>query len=66
MARVMSVNKAQSVTSDQEQTDRMGYLQLILAEIELSKLQRQYRIMEGDRKAYSDESRLTITKQRWC
>ncbi|KAJ3343229.1 hypothetical protein HDU93_009213 [Gonapodya sp. JEL0774] len=35
-----------------------------LAEIELQKLQRQFRLMEGDRKAYSDESRLQITKQR--
>ncbi|KAJ3295035.1 Coiled-coil domain-containing protein 63 [Borealophlyctis nickersoniae] len=35
-----------------------------LAEIELQKLQRQYRIMEGDRKAYSEESRILITKQR--
>ncbi|KAJ3255726.1 Coiled-coil domain-containing protein 63 [Boothiomyces macroporosus] len=35
-----------------------------MAEIELQKLQRQYRIMEGDRKAYSEESRLLIGKQR--
>ncbi|TPX33150.1 hypothetical protein SeMB42_g07516 [Synchytrium endobioticum] len=35
-----------------------------MTEIELQKLQRQYRIMEGDRKAYSEESRLLITKQR--
>lgn len=34
------------------------------AEIELQKLQRQYRIMEGDRKAYSEESRILISKQR--
>ncbi|KAJ3217405.1 Coiled-coil domain-containing protein 63 [Dinochytrium kinnereticum] len=33
-------------------------------EIELQKLQRQYRIMEGDRKAYSEESRIVISKQR--
>ncbi|KAI8895386.1 hypothetical protein BC833DRAFT_163593 [Globomyces pollinis-pini] len=35
-----------------------------MAEIELQKLQRQYRIMEGDRKAYSEESRILIGKQR--
>jgi hypothetical protein len=35
------------------------------AEIELQKLQRQYRIMEGDRKAYSEESRVLINKQRF-
>lgn len=28
-------------------------------------MQRQYRIMEGDRKAYSEESRLLIGKQRY-
>ena len=36
-----------------------------VAEIELQKLQRQYRIMEGDRKAYSEESRILIGKQRY-
>jgi hypothetical protein len=36
-----------------------------IAEIELQKLQRQYRIMEGDRKAYSEESRILIGKQRY-
>jgi hypothetical protein len=34
------------------------------AEMELHKLQRQYRIMEGDRKAYSEESRLLISRQK--
>eukprot|EP00842_Homolaphlyctis_polyrhiza_P002654 jgi/Hompol1/338/HPOL_001131-RA len=43
--------------NDQELNDGM-------AEIELQKLQRQYRIMEGDRKAYSEESRILIGKQR--
>jgi hypothetical protein len=33
--------------------------------MELQKLQRQYRIMEGDRKAYSEESRIIIGKQRY-
>lgn len=37
----------------------------LVAEIELQKLQRQYRIMEGDRKAYSEESRILIGKQRY-
>ncbi|KAJ3384214.1 Coiled-coil domain-containing protein 63 [Entophlyctis sp. JEL0112] len=40
------------------------FANLLAAEIELQKLQRQYRIMEGDRKAYSEESRIVITKQR--
>ncbi|KAL5038253.1 hypothetical protein RTP6_005587 [Batrachochytrium dendrobatidis] len=45
--------------NDQEISDGM-------AEIELQKLQRQYRIMEGDRKAYSEESRILIGKQRYA
>jgi hypothetical protein len=53
----MSMNRAQSLASDQDVNDG-------LAEIELQKLQRQYRIMEGDRKAYSEESRILISKQR--
>ncbi|KAJ3206978.1 Coiled-coil domain-containing protein 63 [Entophlyctis luteolus] len=53
----MASQRAQSLSSDQEINDG-------LAEIELQKLQRQYRIMEGDRKAYSEESRIVITKQR--
>ncbi|KAJ3381010.1 40S ribosomal protein S23 [Lobulomyces angularis] len=57
MNRAMSLNRAQSLTSDQDVNDS-------LAEIELQKLQRQYRIMEGDRKAYSEESRILIAKQR--
>ncbi|XP_076821624.1 coiled-coil domain-containing protein 63-like [Clavelina lepadiformis] len=35
-----------------------------LAEAELAKLQRQYRIMEGDRKAYCEESQNRIRRQR--
>ncbi len=35
-----------------------------VAEQELVKLQQQYRIMEGDRKAYSEESQNLIRKQR--
>ncbi|KAI9355944.1 hypothetical protein DFJ73DRAFT_758787 [Zopfochytrium polystomum] len=57
MQRMMMAAKAQTVASDQEVNDG-------LAEIELQKLQRQYRIMEGDRKAYSEESRIVISKQR--
>ncbi|KAI8850258.1 hypothetical protein BC829DRAFT_416119 [Chytridium lagenaria] len=56
-SRVMGMNRVQSLSSDQEINDG-------LAEIELQKLQRQYRIMEGDRKAYSEESRIVISKQR--
>lgn len=37
----------------------------ITAELELQKLQRQYRLMEGDRKAYGEESKALITKQRF-
>ncbi|KAI8803775.1 hypothetical protein BJ742DRAFT_907451, partial [Cladochytrium replicatum] len=57
MNRTLTLNRAQSLASDQEINDG-------LAEIELQKLQRQYRIMEGDRKAYSEESRILISKQR--
>lgn len=53
----MMASKAQAVAADQDISDG-------LAEIELQKLQRQYRIMEGDRKAYSEESRIIISKQR--
>lgn len=35
-----------------------------LAEGELSKLQRQYRIMENDRNAYTEESQNMLRKQR--
>ncbi|KXS20533.1 hypothetical protein M427DRAFT_28236 [Gonapodya prolifera JEL478] len=36
-----------------------------LATIELQKLQRQFRLMEGDRKAYTDETKMQIGKQRY-
>jgi hypothetical protein len=36
-----------------------------LAEAELSRLQRQYRIMEGDRQSYSQEANIVIQKQRF-
>ncbi|KAK4878234.1 hypothetical protein RN001_010740 [Aquatica leii] len=36
----------------------------IMAEAELGKLQRQYRIMEGDRKAFSEETNTKLAKQR--
>lgn len=35
-----------------------------LAEAELQKLQRQFRIMEGDRAAYTEESQNLIRKQK--
>ncbi|KAF5287633.1 hypothetical protein FQA39_LY15836 [Lamprigera yunnana] len=36
----------------------------MLAEAELGKLQRQYRIMEGDRRAFSEETQTKLGKQR--
>ena len=35
-----------------------------LAENELAKLKRQYRIMEGDRKAYCEESQNIMRRQK--
>ena len=35
------------------------------AEQELAKLQRQYRIIEGDRRAYSEETQNYLRKQRY-
>ncbi|XP_014665796.1 PREDICTED: coiled-coil domain-containing protein 63-like [Priapulus caudatus] len=35
-------------------------------ELELARLQRQYRIMEGDRKAYCEESQNIVRKQRFA
>ena len=43
---------------------RLNDYVLFTAEQELAKLQRQHRIMEGDRKAYSEESQNIIRKQR--
>ena len=37
---------------------------IFVAEQELARLQQEYRIMEGDRKAYSEESQNIIRKQR--
>jgi hypothetical protein len=65
--RVMST-RSQVAGSDQDITDGMGKNAVRFtssAELELQKLQRQYRIMEGDRKAYSEESRILISKQRY-
>ncbi|XP_031560443.1 coiled-coil domain-containing protein 63-like [Actinia tenebrosa] len=53
------MQRAQSRRSDTSEAELDG-----IAEQELAKLQRQYRIMEGDRKAYSEESQNTIRKQR--
>lgn len=36
----------------------------VMAEVELSRLQRQYRIMEGDRAAYVEETNIKLAKQR--
>jgi hypothetical protein len=57
--------RAAVMTMENDLTDGMGISKAYIAEIELQKLQRQYRIMEGDRKAYSEESRLLIGKQRY-
>lgn len=58
--------RSQVSASEQDISDGMGNISTFneLAELELQKLQRQYRIMEGDRKAYSEESRIMIGKQR--
>ena len=39
---------------------------LILAEQELEKLQRQYRVMDGERRAYCEESQNIIRKQQYA
>jgi hypothetical protein len=36
-----------------------------LAEAELSRLQRQYRIMEGDRQSYTQEANIVLQRQRF-
>ncbi|KAJ3007997.1 Coiled-coil domain-containing protein 63 [Thoreauomyces humboldtii] len=54
----MTMHRAASLTNNDSEVNEG------MAELELQKLQRQYRIMEGDRKAYSEESRLLIAKQR--
>lgn len=36
----------------------------VMAEVELSRLQRQYRIMEGDRAAYVEETTVKLAKQK--
>ncbi|XP_065069999.1 coiled-coil domain-containing protein 63-like [Rhopilema esculentum] len=51
--------RVQSGRSDMSEVEPDG-----LAEQELTKLQQQYRIMEGDRKSYSEESQNQIRKQR--
>ena len=58
MNKTMNINRAQSISSEINENEE-------LLEIELHKLQRQYRIMEADRKAYSEESRILIGKQRF-
>lgn len=53
------MRRAQSGHSDVSEVEPDG-----LAEQELVKLQQQYRLMEGDRKVYSEESQNLIRKQR--
>eukprot|EP00128_Syssomonas_multiformis_P012257 Colp12_sorted_trinity150504_noHs@18467 len=54
------MNRSQSRRSERSDTDVHEHG----LEQELAKLQRQYRIMEGDRKAYSEESQNVIRKQK--
>ena len=51
--------RPRSARSDTSDADLEG-----LQEAELVKLQRQYRIMEGDRAAYTEESQNLIRKQK--
>ncbi|XP_077862727.1 coiled-coil domain-containing protein 63-like [Saccoglossus kowalevskii] len=53
------MNRAASRRSMMSEPETEGVL-----EAELAKLQRQYRIMEGDRKAYNEESQNIIRKQK--
>lgn len=41
-----------------------GNLIAHVAEVELQKLQRQFRAMESERKAYAEESKVQLGKQR--
>ena len=52
----MPIRSARSDTSDNEMEG--------IAEAELVKLQRQFRIMENDRRAYTEESQNKIRKQK--
>ena len=44
--------------------DVLAHGVLIIAETEMGKLQRQFRIMDGDRQAYTIQSQELIRKQR--
>jgi hypothetical protein len=44
--------------------DVLVYVVLVIAETEMGKLQRQFRIMDGDRQAYTIQSQELIRKQR--
>ena len=52
--------RPRSARSDVSDTDIEG-----LQEGELIKLQRQYRLMEGDRAAYTEESQNIIRRQKY-
>lgn len=52
--------RPRSARSDTSDADMEG-----LQEQELVKLQRQYRLMEGDRAAYTEESQNIIRKQKY-
>lgn len=51
------VKKLQLITRDDLDVD-------VMAEVELSRLQRQYRIMDGDREAYVEEINVKLAKQK--
>lgn len=56
---VPKMPRPRSARSDTSDADMEG-----LQEQELVKLQRQYRLMEGDRAAYTEESQNIIRKQK--
>lgn len=55
------MQRSRSARSDYSDTDADGMAE---KEAELQKLERQYRLMEGDRKAYTQESQDLIAKQK--
>ena len=67
--KLAGVDFKRSRPSPHKEFKKMCFLQFMLmffliAEQELLRLQQEYRIMEGDRKAYSEESQNIIRKQK--
>ena len=58
--RDLKMPRPRSARSDNSDADMEG-----LAEQELVKLQRQFRIMQGDKEAYTEESQNMIRKQKY-